>query len=977
MNSTNVIIDELLPVNQDFKALRDQGLAYIQQYSGMEWTNLNPSDPGVTILDQVCYALTELGYCNDFSVNDLLTRSNGELHITDQFYLPEDIMTVSPLTTTDYRKYLIDGVEGINNAVVTAISSHWAQGIYQIYLSIDQTVIANSDPKKQQTNIDKVCKAAFFYLNKSRNIGEFFLEPRALIPINVAVGGVLEIDNESNWPHILPRIELAIRNYIFPEVSQKSYDELFNDGISADEIFNGPRLKNGWIETKALGENRSKLYADELNNLVSSVSGVVSSQLNLGIMKPAFIEVNPIYEIITVDLAGVIKKCKNIPIKSQHLQSLETLVASSTIQFGSAVGAQTTLPKGKFRDVNTYYAIQNTFPEIFAVGTDSVTANAPDFDIARSRQLKGYLTLFDQVLANQFSQLANVNRLFSFKNSLTGTPSDEHEFYAVKDDFEKANPEYPAPYQTFSPTYFYQSLYNVPHIKPLLKDSDAFKFSVSPESKKELERDSWTAYKHDPYNPYIKGLMTFIEDDQTSLTRRNDILDHLLARHGESPILINEIIEGSVYTSDKLKDKVIFKSLYLQNLGLLSYYAQKGYNMLGATRILELDKIMQKNDADAFFHPYRVPGDNETDFIFNSTEIDDDEKLTEYDFINYSAAQLKLSLLFGLKPLYQFFISHNHLEQESDIAIAKWMIEQQRGAIFIETNLINLWSQDYWVKIIYRIGKATTKMWVFEKNLNLIELRLIEHFFEQGLHADLISQLINELLNIEGKFFKVISTHVLPSYQEGGRKIAGTNLYLQSGKLYHAKIEHKTEGLTDIWTINERLFFNDVKAMEQFFYSGEHSDIRRQLDSKTLKIGMLNYTVTKTVLKFAGTVQKGHKIAGTSYYFQATSQPVFDKDLIAIFPDRVFFKKDTNDETKTALKRKFDLFLQNTLPVQIDSACYFLDNSALEALIPAFADWHNSCICKHPEADYIPYPVESTSNLRNILHQIIKNVSKQ
>lgn len=66
MSKINHIINTPLPKSQDFESLKAEGLAYIQQYGGKDWTNLNASDPGVTILEQVCYALTELGYCNDF-----------------------------------------------------------------------------------------------------------------------------------------------------------------------------------------------------------------------------------------------------------------------------------------------------------------------------------------------------------------------------------------------------------------------------------------------------------------------------------------------------------------------------------------------------------------------------------------------------------------------------------------------------------------------------------------------------------------------------------------------------------------------------------------------------------------------------------------------------------------------------------------------------------------------------------------------
>ena len=344
---------------------------------------------------------------------------------------------------------------------------------------------------------------------------------------------------------------------------------------------------------------------------------------------------------------------------------------------------------------------QNTFPEIFAIGENSISSNATEVQIAQSRQLKGYLTLFDQLLANQFSQLANIDKLFSFRNSSSGTPSDVESFYATQDAFEKKHPEFPVPYKRFSPSYFYQSLYDVPNIAPLLRGNETFNFSEQLISDKKRQKESWTEYQEDPYNPYIYGLMGFMENEDVSLNRRNRILDHLLAQNGESPYIIDTIIKGSVYTGDSLKDQVIFKSLYLQNLGLLSYYRQKAYDYYTALSICgEVPEITEKVKA-------RIRRDSSVDFIFKSAKIDALEKLESSDFINYSAVELKLSLLFGLRPLYTNYI-YKSIDQEPEpisgspegrghfviqnnfnpVNQALWMIEQRRGLFFIETTVV-------------------------------------------------------------------------------------------------------------------------------------------------------------------------------------------------------------------------------------------------------------------------------------------------
>ncbi|MGB8195038.1 MAG: hypothetical protein WCF67_24090, partial [Chitinophagaceae bacterium] len=490
---------------------------------------------------------------------------------------------------------------------------------------------------------------------------------------------------------ILLQVQDAIRNYIFPKVQPAGYQQLITKEYTTNEIFDGPRLRNGWIETGSLKDKKEVLRNIELASLISALPGISTASISgfdnvlneVRSNQEQLLAIN-VMSSFTEGYLEISCKGKKLSPASGLTQSSTRLPENINIVLESGTDQQAGLPKGKYRDINSYYSIQNTFPEIFGVGPDAIIANASDFQIAQSRQLKGYLTLFDQLLANQFSQLANIRQLFSFKNSTSGTPSDELAYYEVQNKVQKEHQQYPVPYRSFSPTYFYQSLYDVPHIRPLLKGHDAFKFSIERETEKELERKSWIAYREDPYNPYIRGLMEFVEDETTALQRRNDMLDHLLARHGELPAVLDAIIEGSKYSGDSAKDRVIFKSLYLQNLSLLSYYRQKAYNYIAARRICDELPLVFKT-ADQLY-----PAGNSTDFIINSEKIDGEEKIDETHFVAYSALELKLSLLFGLKTEYRDFIANHYSNPvaNEDSQLALWMIQERRGLILIETCLL-------------------------------------------------------------------------------------------------------------------------------------------------------------------------------------------------------------------------------------------------------------------------------------------------
>jgi hypothetical protein len=97
----------------DYESLRRQGIAWLEKLAGSEWTDFNAHDPGITILEQVCYALTDLSYRINYDMDDLLSREGEDTY--DSLYRPEQILVTKPVTLLDWRKLVID-VEGVKNA---------------------------------------------------------------------------------------------------------------------------------------------------------------------------------------------------------------------------------------------------------------------------------------------------------------------------------------------------------------------------------------------------------------------------------------------------------------------------------------------------------------------------------------------------------------------------------------------------------------------------------------------------------------------------------------------------------------------------------------------------------------------------------------------------------------------------------------------------------------------------------------------
>lgn len=110
--------NRVLPPSQDFQFLLKEGLRYIEKLGSKFWTDYNAHDPGITILDVLCYAITDLGYRADFDIKDLLTNKKGLIE-NKTFFSASNIFTNAPLTEIDFRKLLID-IDGVANAWLLA-----------------------------------------------------------------------------------------------------------------------------------------------------------------------------------------------------------------------------------------------------------------------------------------------------------------------------------------------------------------------------------------------------------------------------------------------------------------------------------------------------------------------------------------------------------------------------------------------------------------------------------------------------------------------------------------------------------------------------------------------------------------------------------------------------------------------------------------------------------------------------------------
>ncbi len=94
--------------SMQYKFLRDEGVKHIQKLSGKIWTDYNTHDPGVTILEVLSYAITELGYRATYPIGDLIATAADDKSDIKNFFTARQILPNSAVTIDDYRKLMID-----------------------------------------------------------------------------------------------------------------------------------------------------------------------------------------------------------------------------------------------------------------------------------------------------------------------------------------------------------------------------------------------------------------------------------------------------------------------------------------------------------------------------------------------------------------------------------------------------------------------------------------------------------------------------------------------------------------------------------------------------------------------------------------------------------------------------------------------------------------------------------------------------
>ena len=399
-----------------FDRLREMGIEQIQKLSGEIWTDFNLHDPGVTILEQLCYALTDLGYRVDHDVADILTGAAGTIDFESLgLCLPEQIYPCRPVTTNDYRKLILDADPGIDAVWIEPE----ADGTERYRIRIKPGVFAHGDQSFRKEVVETVSRVYHRHRNLCETLGSISVVDTQKVKMSATVdihGGVApEV--------VLARIYFEVCRQISPWPEFKSFKALEQDGVPLAQMLEGPLLTHGFLDEKDFRDRDRTVIKEEIGAALLSIDEVAQIR-DLVFSGPDQTSLSHFDYRHVLDLPEQPRDIRVILRRDKTQFSVSFFEFTYELErlFGTHTQVRTRCrsiasylppPQGRYQDIIRYYSIQNHFPDVYGINSFGVPSSETPERKSDARNLKAYLLLFEQVMADFLTTLHHLPDLLS------------------------------------------------------------------------------------------------------------------------------------------------------------------------------------------------------------------------------------------------------------------------------------------------------------------------------------------------------------------------------------------------------------------------------------------------------------------------------------------------------------------------------------------------------------------------------------
>ncbi|WDE09534.1 hypothetical protein [Thalassomonas haliotis] len=481
-------------------------------------------------------------------------------------------------------------------------------------------------------------------LHRQRSLCEDFVRFSTSEIEEIGICTDIEIRPDVDIHLVQANIYHVLENFLTPRVTFYSLEEMQQMAIPLDHIFNGPLLQHGFIKDDDLlrCQHKTVIHISDVIRELMAINGIIAIRklqlskffrgllLNDGehwclpITDKRGIKFNAEKSKIVL-YKGLIPYQGDGPESQAHLEDLRALNARARLQ---AKAYDVTMPAGQDQQLGLYHSIQDSFSLVYGIGQEGLPPSAGPQRHAQAKQLKGFLTIMEQILANYCAQLANLKHLFSLNSDIKrsyfsqllfslpvtyklsqsvldaladkGLSQNKLDKLApLKDDpgleretFAAQIEALPGEELTDEELSQLLDLCKIPEIKvPNLPNGANLvrEFVARHQEDKTIDWNQASSYQSQ-WQQYLLTVkeqrwQTMCERDnslesaQTYQARKNRFLDHLLARFGEQftdYVLLSTQLDGTKAADDIIRDKIAF----LKEIPVLSADRGQGFNYL-------------------------------------------------------------------------------------------------------------------------------------------------------------------------------------------------------------------------------------------------------------------------------------------------------------------------------------------------------------------------------------------------------------
>lgn len=447
------------PEQLDFEGLRRQGIALLQDLSKGKWTDYNLHDPGVTLLELLCYGLTDLLYRTEFSVADFLTDQHGQIQYKEQaLFAPQDVFPNQALTDLDFCKLIYDSLPAVDDVWITQGKKDDPMasiaGLFTVFIKPHESLFAHSESdeaaKREQLRLDVLTLLA-----QHRNLCRDVAQVHIVTPHAYSLAGEIEIDDSRLRTEIYADIYFQCAKLISCGSRITRFEEARQQGMTWEDIFDGPLTEHGYIDDSYFSQDNYDVEAIKLITLVRHIPGVKN-------VKSLYLldEQGHAKEHLRFTHHDTICPVLHFPEDHQKILALRLVHGrSAALEAKDSVAPNTAsrqsareldafaeqvslylkkfefeheafrrdqvqidkiiqLPQGQRRQFSEYTSLGEDTPPIYGINRYGVPKSEPSEVHARARQLKAYLYPFEQIMANYLASLQQIRRVYSLDDTL-------------------------------------------------------------------------------------------------------------------------------------------------------------------------------------------------------------------------------------------------------------------------------------------------------------------------------------------------------------------------------------------------------------------------------------------------------------------------------------------------------------------------------------------------------------------------------